>query len=1313
MASKRISGITIEIDGDVQKLNKALKSADSQIKTTSNSLRDVNKLLKLDPGNADLLVQKQKNLQGAITATKDRLQQLQNVSKEGVSDEEWDALQREIIATEQDLKKLENEYKNFGSVAQQQIVLAGTKVQEVGDKISKTGNSIASVGKSLTTYLTLPIVALGTAAVKVTADFDEGMSKVQAISGATGDELEALRDKAKEMGETTKFSATESAEAMEYMAMAGWKTEDMLNGISGVMDLAAASGEDLATTSDIVTDALTAFGLSAEDAGHFSDILAATASNANTNVGMMGQTFKYVAPLAGTLGYSVEDVSTAIGLMANSGIKATQAGTSLRALLTRLAKPTKQSQQAMDDLGISMTNADGSMRPLGELLNDMRGKFENLTESEKTMYGAMLAGQNGMSGFLAIMNATTQDVEKLTKAIDGSEGAAHNMAETMQDNLAGQLKILKSQLEGVAIQIGEQLMPYIKKGVTWIQKVVEKFSKLNKRTKDTIVKIAGIVAACGPLIAIGGKLVSGIGTVVKGVGTIITKIPGLIAGIMGQTVATEGATVAQTGLNMAMMAMPIIGLVAAIGAGIAALVSFATSARDTQKDLEGITEIEDSIAETNDRIIESSQEFADAIHNAGLESKTAAEQAKNAADTLLEISESGDRSEASLAKMAVAVRQLNELYPDLGLEIDRTTGELNKSGDEIQAFVEKASRMSKVDRANEMLKISLEEVTAATRDQIRAQYDYDRAVANREALEARRDALDEVVQSYNRGELSLDEYRQKVSEVDAAITVSEYGLLTYNNATAAGAEIVSLMTSNLEIYDDAVTSASESLDAANLMLETAQGAAENAQIALDNYNAAQEKTTEVVNQAAEAHKYSISVAGEEELAWQQLDATQQQLALDVVASMTAIQEAVSSSVSSQMDMFSAWEQKSTISTDTLLKNMQDQIDGVTKWEENLVKLSEMGIDEGLLQHLANMGPEGRAYVEAFAGMSSEEMAKANELWKEKLDIEGFTNEAGQKLTEGVGMLAAGSEEAFVQLGEDLGVKASETGGYIGQGLIDGMANISEEVLTGAQQLGEDTIDAINTEAGVASPSTKTLETGKFIDMGLANGMKNNMSVITAAINALTNYLDTNLINKLRSYNPTVQTIALGTVTALATGLRNGQGNVNSSVQGLVTAVQQGGTQIQSQQSAWNSAGIALSNGLAQGIMAGQSAVIAAAAAVAAAAISSAQSALQINSPSKVADKLIGRNFDYGVAQGIENGTPDVIDSVKRMTSAMVNVPGRSSAFNSGMSTVNNLDYGGTVINVYGAEGQNVERLAEIVEQRLNVSYARQQAAFGR
>ena len=464
----RIKGITVEIGGDTTGLEKALKNVNSTIKNTQSQLKDVNRLLKLDPSNTELLSQKQRALKDAIGATKEKLDSLKTAQEQAkqqlengdLGQDKYDALQREIIETEQELRRLQEE------AAATSTALA--KIDEAGKKMEAFGDSVTSAGQKIMPA-SMAVAGLGAAAVKTAADFDSGMSKVAAISGATGDDLDALRDKAREMGAKTKFSASEAASAMEYMAMAGWKTEDMLGGIEGIMSLAAASGEDLATTSDIVTDALTAFGLSAQDSGHFADILAAASSNANTNVRMMGETFKYCAPIAGALGFSAEDVAEAIGLMANAGIKSTQAGTALRTIMNNLSGEVKITGAALGEVTIATTNADGSMRDLSDILADCRGAFSQLSESERAQAAEALVGKNAMSGFLALMNAAPEDIEKLSTAIDNCDGTAAQMAETMQDNLAGQLTILKSQLEELAISFGEMLMPAIRAIVSKIQ----------------------------------------------------------------------------------------------------------------------------------------------------------------------------------------------------------------------------------------------------------------------------------------------------------------------------------------------------------------------------------------------------------------------------------------------------------------------------------------------------------------------------------------------------------------------------------------------------------------------------------------------------------------------------------------------------------------------------------------------------------------------------------------------------------------------------------------------------------------------------
>ena len=528
MAANRIKGITVEIGGDTTKLQTALKGVNTEIRNTQSQLKDVEKLLKLDPGNTELMAQKHRLLGDAVKETKEKLETLKTAAEQAntalangeISQSQYDALQREIIEIENNLRDLERQ-AGQSAVALQKIAATGEKLKTVGSAIEGVGQKLMPV--------TAAVGGLGAAAVKVASDFDSAMSQVAAVSGATGKDLEALRDKAREMGSKTKFSASEAAEAMNYMAMAGWKTNDMLSGIEGIMNLAAASGEDLATTSDIVTDALTALGLSAEDSGHFADILAAASSNANTNVSMMGETFKYCAPVAGALGFTAEDTAEAIGLMANAGIKSSQAGTAMRSMMTNLTGEVKFVGDAFGELTIQTTNTDGSMRSLGDILADCRAAFSQMSESEKAANAEALVGKNAMSGFLAVMNAAPGDIEKLNSAINNCDGTAEKMAATMQDNLAGQLTILKSQLEELAISIGEILMPYIRQIVGWIQGLVDWLNGLDEGTKKIIVTVALVAAALGPVLIVIGKVVGAIGTIM----TVVPQIAGAISGVIG------------------------------------------------------------------------------------------------------------------------------------------------------------------------------------------------------------------------------------------------------------------------------------------------------------------------------------------------------------------------------------------------------------------------------------------------------------------------------------------------------------------------------------------------------------------------------------------------------------------------------------------------------------------------------------------------------------------------------------------------------------------------------------------------------------
>lgn len=439
-------------------------------------------------------------------------------------------------------------------------------------QLEKVSDATFSAIKAGAAAAAAAVSGIATASMAVGMNFEEQMSTVQAISMSSGEEMEALCEEAKALGRATKFSAAEVGQGFEYMAMAGWKTEDMLAGIDGVLSLAAASGEDLGAVSDIVTDAMTAFGMGADEVNRFADVLAVAASSSNTNVSMMGETFKYVAPLAGALKYSAEDTALAIGLMANSGIKASQAGTALRSMLSRLTKPTKEVREAMQMLDLSLTDENGDMKTLLQLQKDIREGFKGMDPSRASEAASKLAGQEAMSGLLAIVNATEEDFDSLTEAINNSAGAAEKMAGIRIDNLKGDLTILRSAAEGFGIEMYEGMSGLAREAVQYatgfLGELTESASKKLPTARREIIQFSqGISELAGPVITLGKWLADNPGAIVgpiAGIGTAVTAYKAA-SGVA----SLAGAITKMTGAGWALMGIGgVVGLIAGIGTAV-------------------------------------------------------------------------------------------------------------------------------------------------------------------------------------------------------------------------------------------------------------------------------------------------------------------------------------------------------------------------------------------------------------------------------------------------------------------------------------------------------------------------------------------------------------------------------------------------------------------------------------------------------------------------------------------------------------------------------------------------------------------------
>ena len=424
-------------------------------------------------------------------------------------------------------------FSNKLSTAMSQLSTFADNSENAGTRIEALGSSLTSVGTSLTTGLTLPIVGIGTASVSAAASFEEAMSEVQALTGATGSEFDALSEQAQELGASTRYSATEASNAMSELASAGFTTSEIMSAMPGLLDLAASGNVDLATAAGIASSTLRGFGLEASETAHVSDVLAEAAARTNAGITDTGEAMKYIAPVASAMGISIEEVTAAIGLLSNAGIQGGQAGTVLRSALSRLASPSAEAAELMGQLGFNAYDAQGKMLPLKDIIGNLETATAGLTDEQKQNAIVTIFGQEAMSGMLALTAAGPAQLEELTNSLENCDGSASKMAKTMQNNLKGKVTELKSALEGAGIAIGEKLIPALTNGVKKITEVVSAFNNLDEGTQKSIVKFGLVAAAIGPVVTIAGKLVTGFGKLITIINGLSTAIGGV--GIAGMT----------------------------------------------------------------------------------------------------------------------------------------------------------------------------------------------------------------------------------------------------------------------------------------------------------------------------------------------------------------------------------------------------------------------------------------------------------------------------------------------------------------------------------------------------------------------------------------------------------------------------------------------------------------------------------------------------------------------------------------------------------------------------------------------------------
>ena len=533
----RVKGLTIVLGADTSELVKAIYSVNTAIKNTQTNLRDINKALKLDPGNVSLLKDKQNELATAIDQAKQKLEAekeaMERLEASGVdkTSQEFRDLKVQIDLDESALKQLEKQMKDFGTVGGQVIAEMGRKMQEVGDKIKAVGDKISSVGQSLTTTVTLPIVAAGTAAVTSFAEVDKTMTLANKIMNNTTEEANLLNKAMEEAAANSTFGMNDAANAALNFARAGLDAKEAADAMAPAMNLAAGEAGDLDTVSGGLVATINGFGDSFEQAEHYADVFAVACNNSALDVNSLSESMSVAAPIFKTAGKSVEDAALMLGVMANAGIDANVAANSLKTGMARLAQSTKQAKEAMEPYGIAMEdiwNEDGSMKDMTVIQKNLNESFSKLSEQEQMAAAGAIFGKNQMASWLAVINTAPDDVQKLADSLSNTDKVTREMADAMMSGFGGSIEKLKSSLDVLVTSLGSIIAEYLTPVIEKIQGVIDMFMAMDEETKKQIVTIAGIVAAIGPVLLVGGKIISGIGTIVSAMGTVATFIGGTL-----------------------------------------------------------------------------------------------------------------------------------------------------------------------------------------------------------------------------------------------------------------------------------------------------------------------------------------------------------------------------------------------------------------------------------------------------------------------------------------------------------------------------------------------------------------------------------------------------------------------------------------------------------------------------------------------------------------------------------------------------------------------------------------------------------------
>ncbi len=955
--AETIRGINVIISGETTGLTKALEDVNKKSKAIQGELKQIEKLLKFDPSNTELLAQKQKLLADAVANAQEKLDRLRAVQEQvneqfrrgEISEGQYRAFQREVIKTEQELQKLQSRLKEMEPAVRtigdrfrevgEKIKAAGERMTEVGEKLQKTGRNIAE-----------PFAAAGAAigaglgfAVKTAADFEAQMDRVGAIAGASTDELKAMEQAALDLGASTSKSASEVAQGMELMAAMGYNATQIIAAMPGVIAAAEASGEDMALVAETVAAALNSFGLEAAEASRVADVLAQSANMSAAGVRDMQYAFKYAAPVANALGISLEELAAAVAIMSNAGIRGEQAGTTLRAALIRLSDPPKEAANALKELGVSITDAQGNMLPFGDIIAQLTEKTANMSNAQKLAALSTIFGTEAASGMLTVIEAGPAVLEEFTTSLENSAGAAKKASEQMKDNLKGALEELGGSIETAQVSIGNILIPLIREVAEFVKQLVDRFNSLSPEMQKFITYGALVAGAVTGVIAAFGLLVVAVGSVISAFGTITTALGGLSIGLSALTGPVGIAIAAVAGLIAVGVALyknwdeikkkasqiwgAIKETIDSIIAGIKNAISGVVSAgKDIVSGIwEGIKSMgswlyEKVAAFVNDNIVGTVKKFL----GIASPSKVMAEFGRYVAEGLAAGIQDGTSKVSEQAqKMAQAISGAVQIM----------TGELSNALSLSNARFELQKELLG-DNADEVQKLTLE---------------LQRLIAEKENLAA------------------------KVDVLSAAYEMSKKKLGENNETTKQYAYELEMAQIELQKMEVSIRKTSVAIEEQKKKaIEAARQQAQELRNLADEVTNVEKKYREDLAAAAEEYQKKVQEVNNKLIEDERRVQAEYEKTLDDRA--RALRDFVG--------LFDEVTSKD-VSGEQLLKNLRGQVEAFENWQKNIAELAARGVDEGLIEELRQMGPKAGPEIAALNTLTDEQLTEYVALWQEK------------------------------------------------------------------------------------------------------------------------------------------------------------------------------------------------------------------------------------------------------------------------------------------------------------------------------------------